>query len=460
MRAALIRGLLLLLGIAVSAGARAQLLEPNPSILSLALDGTPTTTGADWTMAMTPDARYIAFAASAPQMLGPAAPPGHNGQWILLDRQTGQKLAFSVNAAGQGQVFAFNAVVNNGYGISISDDGNRIIYNSGAINLHPGATTPVMRCYLWDRAVGHAVLVDVDPAPGIQAGLCGNLTADGRFVVTQCRQPVAGVIGFGVCVRNLDTGEVERLAPGRGMGAASSDSEVNFAISADGSTVAFSGWQGTTNVGVQRVDRASGTVTNVTNVPGAPLRTTLSGDGRWLMLDSQLYDHQTGTLTRVIRRPPWPFASDEIRDTTISRDGRFVVFSTRAWEFQMPITGWTFSSGSPVYRLDLRTDRLDYVSRVGLDGAFATPDRAPVGRGPRPSADGRYVIFQFPRLNLGPGYPPSDPEVRHLFLKDLGPAAPLFEPVPVPVPRHGLIALIGLIMVLGMLAAFRRIGPL
>jgi hypothetical protein len=50
--------------------------------------------------------------------------------------------------------------------------------------------------------------------------------------------------------------------------------------------------------------------------------------------------------------------------------------------------------------------------------------------------------------------------MAQLFLKDLGPAAPLFEPVPVPVLRHGLIALIGLIMVLGMLAAFRRIGPL
>lgn len=460
MHTALIRGVLLLMGLAIPAGAGAQLLQPNPGMLSLALDGTPTTTGAGWTMAMTPDARYIAFQASAPQMLGPAAPPGHEGQWILLDRQTGQKLVFSVNAAAQGQVFAVNAVVNTGYGVSISDDANRIIFNSGAINLHPGATTPEMRCYLWDRAVGHAVLVDVDPAPGIEAGLCGNLTADGRFVVTQCRQPVAGVIGFGVCVRNLDTGEIERLAPGRGMSAARSDSEVNFAISADGSTVAFSGWHGTTNVGVQRVDRASGKVTNVTNVPGAPLRTTLSGDGRWVMLDSQLYDHQTGTLTRVIRRPPWPFASAEIRDTTISRDGRFVVFSTRASEFQMPITGWTFSSGSPIYRLDLWTDRLDYVSRVGLDGAFATPDRAPVGRGPELSADGRYIIFQFPRLNLGPGYPPSDPEMPQLFMKDLGPAAPLFEPVPVPMTRNALIVLLALTMALGSFVAFRRVGPI
>lgn len=458
MHSALIRGLLLLLGLVAPTGAGAQLLEPNPSILSLALDGTPTTTGAGWTMAMTPDARYIAFQASAPQMLGPAAPPGHEGQWILLDRQTGQKLVFSVNAAAQGQVFAPDVWVNTGYGVSISDDANRIIFNSGAINLHPGATTPVMRCYLWDRAVGHSVLVDVDPGPGIQAGLCGNITGDGRFVVTRCSQPNAGVFGSGVCVRNLDTGEVERLAPGRGMGGAASDSEVNFAISADGSTVAFGGWEGTTEVGVQRVDRATGTVTNVTNEPGTPYRITLSGNGRWLMMDSRLYDHQTGSLTRVIRRLPRPSASAEIWDTTISRDGRFVVFSTRAAEFQMPITGWRFSSGSPIYRLDLWTDRLDYVSRVGLDGAFATPDRGPVGRGPELSADGRYVIFQFPRLNLGPGYPPSDPEMPQLFLKDFGPAAPLFEPVPVPLDRRQGVVLAVLLLLIGCgsLAVQRR----
>lgn len=373
----------------------------------------------------------------------------------------------SVSSQGAGQILFLEPAIN-GFAVSISDDANRIIFNSTATNLDPAATSGANRCYLWDRAVGHAIAVDVDSQPGLQAWPCGNITADGREVVALCSQPVPGVTGFGVCVRNLDTGVIERLAPGRGASVGFSY-EALTKISADGSTVAFGGWQGTTEVGVQRVDRATGTVVNVTNTAGSPFSISLSFDGRWLLADSQLYDHTTGQLRIVIRRAPAPFPSRFIYDAVLSRDGRFAAFRTSAGEFERPFTGLPFGTGRiQVYRLDLATDRLELVSRVDLDGPIAnrTHDACEQPGGfacafnrfsPRISGDGRFVVFQFPRANLAPSYPAGSEFAPQLFIKDMGPAAPLANPVPVPLDRRWLILGLGaLLLAIGSFVLWRR----
>jgi hypothetical protein len=468
---ALIDALLLVTALAFPASAVAQLLIPNPTVLTVQTNGNlnarPST--GFFFSTMTPDARHVVFFGLPVDYLGSAAPPGSEvaNQWMLLDRSSGTLRVVSINGAGIAQ--NLGDMFNQGFAISISDDANRIIFNSAATNLDPAATSGARHCYLWDRAVGHAVVVDVDPLPGLQARPCGNITADGREVVALCSQPVAGVTGFGVCVRNLDTGVIERLAPGRGAGLGF-NYEARTKISADGSTVAFGGWQGTTEVGVQRVDRATGEVVNVTNEAGSPFSVSLSSDGRLLLADSRLYDHATGQLRTVIRRPPATFPSRLIFDAVLSRDGRFAAFRTSAGEFERPFTGLPFPTGRvQVYRLDLATDRLELVSRLGLDGPIADqshdPCESPSVLGcffnrfsPRISGDGRFVVFQFPRANLAPTYPAGDVFAPQLFIKDMGPAAPLANAVPVPLDRRWLFLGLGLsLLLIGGIALVRRV---
>jgi hypothetical protein len=469
---ALIGALLLVTALAFPASAVAQLLSPNPGVLTVKPDGTLSTpqSAGFFFSTMTPGARYVVFSGLESDFLGTSPPPGPliASQWLLLDRASGNLRMISVNAAGAAQNVGGD-MGNAGFAISISDDANRIIFNSAATNLDPAATTGARHCYLWDRAVGHAVAVDVDPLPGLQARPCGNITADGREVVALCSQPVAGVTGFGVCVRNLDTGVIERLALGRGAGIGHIY-EALTKISADGSTVAFGGWQGTTEIGVQRVDRATGEVVNVTNEAASPFSISLSADGRLLLADSRLYDHATGQLRTVIRRPPATFPSRLIFDAVLSRDGRFAAFRTSAGEFERPFTGLPFGTGRiQVYRLDLATDRLELVSRVGLDGPIADQSHDPCENpmvlgcffnrfSPRISGDGRFVVFQFPRANLAPSYPAGDVFAPQLFIKDMGPAAPLVNAVPVPLDRRWLILGLGLsLLLLGGMATARRV---
>jgi hypothetical protein len=469
---ALIGTLLLGTALAFPASAVAQLLNPNPTVVSTGPNGEPVPgLSALIRSAMTPDGRFVVVLGRSAELVGSTAPGAGlpTGQLVLIDRLTNDRRVISINPQGVGQVIPstpFPAI--DGHSLSISDDGNRVIFNTTATNLDPAAPSGAQRCYLWDRAVGHAVALDVDPLPGLQARLCGDLTANGREVVAHCSQPDANTMGMGVCVRDIDAGTIERLAPGRGAGFGI-PSELRLRVSADGSTVAFSGWQGFTPVGLTRVDRSTGAVTAVIPGPGAPPNISLSRDGRFLAFASSVYDHQTGITRTAITRPQFAFPTSVIWDLSISRDGRFATFRTSAAEFERPFTGLPFGRGLiQVYRLDLATDRLDLVSRVGLDGPIADRSHDPCENpmvlncysnrfSPRISGDGRFVSFAFPRANLAPSYPAGSESAPQLFIKDMGPAAPLANPVPVPLDRRWLILGLGvLLLVIGSFALWRR----
>lgn len=467
----LIRSAFLVGALAFSASAFSQVLNPNPTVLSLSPDGAPTpSTGSPYWSTISADGRWVVLGGEARALLGNGAPPDPGlGQFILLDRQTGQKRLVSVNAQGQGQDRTIDPNGNqSGNAISVSDDGRRVIFNSRATNLAPGLNSGALRCYLWDRAVGHVVAVDIDPNPGIGAFPCGNITADGSEVVGLCSQPVSGTTGFGVCVRDLDSGAIQRLAPGRGATIGSLYG-ISLQISADASTVAFAGWAGSMNSGLMRLDRATGIVTTV--FPFSPISFSISGDGRYLAFASSVYDHATGMLSSPIRRPPFAFPSMPLYDISISRDGRFAAFRTSAGEFETLFSGQLFPSGrSLVYRFDFSTNRIEMVSRLGLDGQIADGSHDPCDQpfviscffnrlSPRISGDGRLVVFQFPRSNLAPSYPAGDPDARQLFIKDMGPPTAVFQAIPVTlIDRRPLALLMLLVLVTGLavVQAFQR----
>jgi Tol biopolymer transport system component len=469
---ALIGASLLGTALAFPASAVAQLLSPNPTVVSTGPNGEPVTgLSALVRNAMTPDGRFVVVLGRSGELVGSDAPGAGlpTGQLVLIDRVTNDRRVVSVNAQGVGQV---NPVIPSpaidGNTLSISDDGNRIVFNSTANNLDPAAPSGAQRCYLWDRAVGHAVALDVDPLPGLQARLCGDLTANGREVVAHCSQPDANTMGMGVCVRDIDAGTIQRLAPGRGA-SFGVPSELGLRISADGSTVAFSGWRGNNVVGLVRLDRASGVVTEVVPGPAAPVNVSLSGSGRYLAYNEQVYDHVTN-FRRVIARAPLDAPTRATWDLSISRDGRLAAFRTSAPEFERPFTGLPFGTGRiQVYRLDLATDRLDLVSRVGLDGPIADRSHDPCENpgvlgcyfnrfSPRISGDGRFVSFAFPRANLAPSYPAGSESAPQLFIKDMGPAAPLVNAVPVPLDRRWLFLGLGLsLLLIGGIALVRRV---
>lgn len=469
---------LLLLAWSAAAPAQGGAGVPNPEILSLQPDGVPYSfsTGS-WLSAMSYNGRHVLYIVPAFFPLGSATPPGCciGRQYVLRDRQDGSQRVVSVNAAGFAQdetssgQFPFLT-------LAVSDDGRRVIFTSLARNLTPGTLPDQPYCYLWDRGVGHARALDLDPRPGLQPGLCGGISADGRTVAGFCRRVFPNVETWAICTLEVDTGVVTEEAEhyqaslGREFGA-------QLALSADASTLVFVGqlWDAPPGSGVTlRYDRASGTATEV--LSGQPNGLAVSGDGRFVAIDglsSRIYDHADGSLRVVSRIPPAPFSSRPALGTDLSRDGRFVMFRTRSSEFAARF-GIPFNDRMRIYRVDVITGEIVLVSRVGLDGPPAVSD----GDGcdipftlpcpaqlftPRISGNGRYVSFQHPYDVLGPSYPPptTTPAAPQLFLKDLGPVRPLGSAA-TPVPTLGpwaTMVMIALVVLLAFVVRASFIAP-
>jgi Tol biopolymer transport system component len=314
-------------------------------------------------------------------------------------------------------------VASNVAGASISGDGQWIAFESYD-RLAPADDNNHCDIYVLERASGRVTLESVDangdvlPADSTLPRFNGN----GRYLVfeTVTVSPNRLPLGSEIVLRDRVQHTSKRL--GRSPNPVrSSEWNRNPAISDDGRFIGFSstasdlvggrdenGYQEDVyvfEVSSGRIDRVSVTSDGRQLAAGASHSPSLSGDGRYVAFTS------TASLTgghagRVNGRP---IASIYVRDTTlrrtervsvsttgavldrhssdpaVSRDGRFVVFTSEATNL---IAG-DRNGLADVFGADLQTGAVTLISRAATGGPANGASRHPAV-----SADGRYVVFQ------------------------------------------------------------------
>jgi Tol biopolymer transport system component len=328
-----------------------------------------------WLPCVSGDGRYVAFTSWATNLV--QGDKNGRDDIFVRDRQAGITVLVSVSSTGVQADYLSQSP-------SISADGRYVAFTSGASSLVPGVTGS--QIYLHDRDADEDGLFDEPGAISTvlvsrdSAGVQGNgdssqssLSADGRYVAfrSESSNLVQGDTNSAddVFVHEPRTGETTRVSVG------SAGSEANGpsyypAISADGRYVAFASAasnlvQGDTN-GVSDVfvhdrdadgngvfDEAGGTATELVSVDSAGTQgnagsgeAAVTTDGRLVTFASSasnlvagdtngasdvfVHDSQTGETTRVSVDSAGNQANADSNSGTISGDGRYVAFSSRA----------------------------------------------------------------------------------------------------------------------------------
>jgi Tol biopolymer transport system component len=311
---------------------------------------------------------------------------------------------------------------------SISADGRFVVFWSLTRNLVSGDTNGVEDVFVRDRWNGTTQRVSVDSAgiEGNSPSFTGSISADGRCVAfwSFATNLVPGDTNnwSDVFVRDLSNGTTERVSIATN-GAQGNDPSGFPSISADGRYVVFSSTAsnlvpGDTNVGhdVFIRDRASGTTERI-SVSSAGIEgnsdsdcgnlTTVSSDGRYVVFESSatnlvsgdtnnawdvfVRDRQSGTTERVSVSSNGTEADSYSAWATLSADGRCVAFESQASNL---VPGDT-NGAVDVFVRDLSNGTTERVS-VDPNGAQANGTSVY----PSISADGRYVAFTTSADNL------------------------------------------------------------
>jgi Tol biopolymer transport system component len=331
---------------------------------------------------------------------------------VLADHASGQRTTrVSVDSAGvQGNGSSSNP--------AISADGRFVAFDSPASNLVAGDENGWSDVFVHDRATGVTARVSADPngldGNDLSGGDCTSISADGRFVafVSAASNLVAGDTNssYDVFVHDRLTGETSRVSV-NSAGVEANASCGNPSISADGRFVAF--YSFSTNFDPLETflsadifvhDCATGvTSLESTAYTGGPAgscnRPSISDDGRFVAFYSSrgivsgdsnrlgdifVRDRETGTTTRVSVDSAGSQSNGESYYPSISGDGRFVAFESRASNLVSNDT----NDVSEVFVHDRATG---ITSRVSVDSAGGQQNRSSAK--PAISSDGRFVAF-------------------------------------------------------------------
>lgn len=310
--------------------------------------------GESYSPAISADGRFVAFGSRAWNLHRDALNFGNSvAQIFVRDRLLGTTTRVTVAADGGDP--------NGGsYEPSISDDGQRVAFQSHASNLVPsdGNTRPDV--YLWDASEGLSlVTVQVDPHCDAR-GRYPAISGDGNFVAFRSFDHLDpdSIVGRGIFVRDLRSAEVSYEWVGRGD---------KPRISRDGRYVSAFWWLGSRRV-VYLHDRETGVRTLATPTRGG-----------------------------LVCGPPEkriPCKQGKVISHDLSGDGRYVVYATDGSNV-LPATEF---GGDHVYAYDRVTGR---VRRLGVGPGGRMGDGCSVE--PTISADGQAVAFRTNAINVAPG---------------------------------------------------------
>jgi len=314
---------------------------------------------------------------------------------------------------------------------SLSGNGRFVAFASNADNLVPGDTNGVTDIFVRDVVSGTTERVSVSSsgAQADAASFAPRITPDGRFVVfaSNANNLVSGDTNgtTDVFLHDRTTGvtELESVSSSGVQGNGNLGSGAP-AVSSDGRFVAFASaatnfLANDANLGADDVfvrDRSLGTTELIslssTGVQGnsGSVGPSISADGRFVSFDSQatnlvphdgngnfdvfVRDRVAGTTTRVSVTSSGAERAGLSGDNSISADGRFVAFDSRA-SFVRQDTHPFQRCCYDVYIHDLVTAKTELIS-VSILGTSGNAD----SRFPSVSADGTLVAFYSKATNL------------------------------------------------------------
>ena len=248
-----------------------------------------------------------------------------------------------------------------------SDDGRYVVFSSDASNLVRGDTNNVADVFLRDSQSDRTQRISVsNTGEELDSdSLQPCISADGRYVTYQTKADVTG--------------------------------EVNSRVE-----------------DVYLYDRIENTTTLVsapqdgcTSCDGRSTDAAISGDGNWIAFRSTsehlglgdlsildqiiLYERASGAVELISAAPTGEVADQICNNPTISDDGRFVAFSTRADNLGVSVNTFTTN----VFLYDTVLETMALVSKSS-DGTTADDD----SRSPRISGNGQVIVYTSEATNL------------------------------------------------------------
>jgi hypothetical protein len=420
-------------------------------------------TGGFYNVVSSADGSIVAATVIGPiELVGLPPIPSSPQQVILIDRVA--RTVELVSRTPSGGLQNSNPQVTEAEWLSISADGQRVSFVSGATNLDPAATaTPRAYTYVYDRVTRLVRAIDLGPGIAPSAGM-GHLDASGERIAYFCTSTPAqpAVPGeFGLCIRDLETFQAQRVFSGGVL----TRPRAALRFSGDGQSIYF-GYSG----------------------PGLI--------GGWQNPDNQFQAYLLNLQTQVLAQIPAPAPGQQgptsgfdLYALPLSRDAEFLTVNRRvvrqsSGESRLLVLGamglQLSSAGTRTAffwydGLGLTTRELyvyDWVTQsyrfAGAPPGVTPNQRVCYSRGPvngvQPmdmqqriaiSGDGRTLVFPSLASNLVPG---DEPESCDLFARSLDPVPALLEAQPVPGPgphAPALWLLAGLIALLGTLALRR-----
>jgi Tol biopolymer transport system component len=319
---------------------------------------------------ITPDGRFVAFMSLASNLV----PNDTNNvlDVFVRDRLNGTTERVSIGNLGVQSLSPCD-------GVSISDDGRFVAFNTAASHLVTNDTNSKSDVFVRDRLNGTTELVSVSVTGVAASGISArpSMSGDGRFVTFDSDaldldpQDNNGQV-IDVFVRDRLNATTELVSVSLNGNGGNNTSNYSY-ISADGRYVAF-----------------SSTASNL-----AP------GGGNSLG-DVYVRDRLLGTTERAsvaTNGAPANSASGSGNQGSISPDGRFVVFTS----FASNLAPGDTNSHYDVFvrdRVNGTTERVS-VSTLGLQGNDDSILSGTI------SPDGRFVVFQSDSTNLVPGGAPN-----------------------------------------------------
>lgn len=216
-----------------------DLADGHTTRVSVASDGTQGNSTSDG-VALSADGRFVAFSSIASNLV----PGDVNGSWDVFvhDMATGQTSIVSVAPDGT------PGDSTSGAGLSISDDGRFVAFDSSAANLvlgPPLARRGMAAAYVRDRATGETTRVSVvsNGADANDSSFDPAISGDGRFVAFESSatnlDPVPGTYPWmQIFVHDRLTGETRLVSASTG-GVRGDWTSYSPAISRDGRYIAF-----------------------------------------------------------------------------------------------------------------------------------------------------------------------------------------------------------------------------